>query len=37
MRTTVDIDLQVINDKFGELQVIKDYRAIAAQMVWFDD
>jgi hypothetical protein len=33
----VDEALKSINEQFGDLKVIKAYRSIAAQLLWFDD
>ena len=33
----VDHDLKLFNEEFSHFPVIKAYRAIAGEMVWFDD
>ncbi|MBL7815448.1 MAG: hypothetical protein JNL70_10565 [Saprospiraceae bacterium] len=36
-RSSVDDELQMFNEGFGELPVIKTYREVTADMPWFDD
>jgi hypothetical protein len=36
-RQAIDLDLVGINQQLSDLQVLADYRKVAAEMVWFDD